>query len=119
VARRPLAWGELPIVLPASGLARDGADRWFRRKRTAPKIYGEVSGSEAILSLVSLGCGVGIVPRIVMDKSPLRAQVRALEVDPEIGEFRVGVCTQRRKLQAPLVRAFWDTMEEGSTARRS
>jgi len=108
VARRPLPWAELPIVLPASGLARADADRWFRRKRISPRIYGEVAGSEAILSLVSLGCGVGIVPRIVMDKSPLRAQVRALDVEPAIGEFRVGVCTQRRKLQSPLVRAFWD-----------
>ena len=113
VARRPLSpsiWSELPIVLPASGLARASADRWFRRKRITPRIYGEVSGSEAILSLVSLGCGAGIVPRIVMDKSPLRAQVRALEVEPEIGEFRVGVCTQRRKLQSPLVKAFWDSL---------
>jgi len=110
VARRPLPWAELPIVLPASGLARADADRWFRRKRIAPRIYGEVAGSEAILSLVSLGCGVGIVPRIVMDKSPLRAQVRALDVEPAIGEFRVGVCTQRRKLQSPLVRAFWDAI---------
>jgi LysR family positive regulator for ilvC len=111
IARRPLPWAELPIILPASGLARADADRWFRRKRIAPRIYSEVPGSEAILSLVSLGCGVGIVPRIVMDKSPLRAEVRALDVEPEIGEFRVGVCTQRRKLQSPLVRAFWDSME--------
>ena len=110
VARRPLPWAELPIVLPASGLARADADRWFRRKRITPRIYGEVAGSEAILSLVSLGCGVGIVPRIVMDKSPLRAQVRALDVEPAIGEFRVGVCTQRRKLQSPLVRALWDAI---------
>jgi LysR family positive regulator for ilvC len=113
VARRPLSpqvLAEVPIVLPASGLARASADRWFRRKRITPRIYGEVSGSEAILSLVSLGCGAGIVPRIVMDKSPLRAQVRALEVEPEIGEFRVGVCTQRRKLQSPLVKAFWDSL---------
>ena len=91
-------------------MARADADRWFRRKRIAPRIYSEVAGSEAILSLVSLGCGVGIVPRIVMDKSPLRAEVRALDVEPEIGEFRVGVCTQRRKLQSPLVRAFWDAI---------
>jgi len=112
VARRPLPWAELPIVLPASGLARADADRWFRRKRIAPRIYSEVAGSEAILSLVSLGCGVGIVPRIVMDKSPLRTEVRALDVEPPIGEFRVGVCTQRRKLQSPLVRAFWDAMPE-------
>jgi LysR family positive regulator for ilvC len=110
IARRPLPWAELPIILPASGLARADADRWFRRKRVAPRIYSEVPGSEAILSLVSLGCGVGIVPRIVMDKSPLRVEVRALDVEPEIGEFRVGVCTQRRKLQSPLVRAFWDAI---------
>ena len=110
IARRPLPWAELPIILPASGLARADADRWFRRKRIAPRIYSEVPGSEAILSLVSLGCGVGIVPRIVMDKSPLRAEVRALDVEPDIGEFRVGVCTQRRKLQSPLVRAFWDAI---------
>jgi len=112
IARRPLPWAELPIILPASGLARADADRWFRRKRITPRIYSEVPGSEAILSLVSLGCGVGIVPRIVMDKSPLRAEVRALDVEPEIGEFRVGVCTQRRKLQSPLVRAFWDAISE-------
>jgi LysR family positive regulator for ilvC len=112
IARRPLPWSEVPIILPASGLARADADRWFRRKRITPRIYSEVAGSEAILSLVSLGCGVGIVPRIVMDKSPLRAEVRALEVEPAIGEFRVGVCTQRRKLQSPLVRAFWDAIGE-------
>jgi LysR family positive regulator for ilvC len=111
VARRPLPWGELPIVLPASGLARADADRWFRRKRIAPTIYGEVPGSEAIMALVSLGCGVGIVPRLVMDKSPLRAEVRAIDVEPELGELRVGVCTQRRKLKSPLVRAFWDAID--------
>jgi len=110
IARRPLPWAELPIILPASGLARADADRWFRRKRIEPRIYSEVAGSEAILSLVSLGCRLGIVPRIVMDKSPLRAEVRALDVEPDIGEFRVGVCTQRRKLQSPLVRAFWDAI---------
>jgi LysR family positive regulator for ilvC len=110
IDRDPLPWSELPIILPASGLAREGADRWFRRKRVSPRIYSEVPGSEAILSLVSLGCGVGIVPRLVIDRSPLRAEVRPLEVTPPIGEFRVGVCTPRRKLRSPLVRAFWDSL---------
>ena len=116
VARRPLPWAEVPIVLPASGLARASADRWFRRKRLSPRIYSEVSGSEAILSLVSLGCGVGIVPRLVMDRSPLRAEVRALEPEPALGEFRVGVCTRRRNLKSPLIRAFWDSMESAAAA---
>jgi LysR family positive regulator for ilvC len=119
VARRPLPWGEVPIVLPASGLARAIADRWFKRKRIVPSVYGEVPGSEAILALVSLGCGVGIVPRLVMDKSPLRAEVRAVDVDPELGEFRVGFCTQRRKLKSPLVRAFWDSVDQAGTPARA
>ena len=27
-----------------------------------------------------------------------------------LGEFRVGVCTQRKKLASPLVRALWDSL---------
>ena len=107
VDRAPLDWPVIPIVLPAAGLARMKADRWFKRKRVRPTIYSEVAGSEAILSLVALGCGVGIVPRLVMDKSPLRSEVRPLEVEPGIGEFRVGLCTPKRKLTSPIVRAFW------------
>jgi LysR family transcriptional regulator, positive regulator for ilvC len=113
-AARPLAWDALPVVLPSGGLAREAADRWFKRHRLAPPVYGEVPGSEAILALVSLGCGVGVVPRLVLDKSPLRTNVRILPVaggQDDLGEFRVGVCTQRRKLASPLVRAFWNVIE--------
>ncbi|HVJ16151.1 MAG TPA: HTH-type transcriptional activator IlvY [Polyangiaceae bacterium] len=112
VERRPVPWQELPVVLPATGLMRQSADRWFRRKHVTPKIYSEVPGNEAILSLVSLGCGVGIVPRLVMEKSPLRAELRTLEVDPHLDELRVGVCTLRRKLRSPIVRAFWDSIDD-------
>jgi LysR family positive regulator for ilvC len=115
VSRRPIPWAELPIVLPASGLARTSADRWFKRKRIAPRLYSEVPGSEATMALVALGAAVGIVPRLVMDRSPLRAEVRALDIEPELGEFRVGFCTQRRKLRSPLVRAFWNAIERGTT----
>jgi len=111
--QRPLPWSGLPVVLPASGQARDSADRWFRRRRIAPVVYGEVPGSEAILALVSLGCGVGIVPRLVLDESPLAGKVSVLDADDggaALGEFRVGVCTQRRKLSSPLVRALWDSL---------
>jgi LysR family positive regulator for ilvC len=110
VERDPIPWSDLPIILPSVGLAREGADRWFRRKRIPPLIYSEVAGSEAILSLVSLGCGVGIVPRLVADRSPLRSELRPLEVQPAIGEFKVGVATPRRHLKAPLVKAFWDSL---------
>ncbi|HVZ86254.1 MAG TPA: HTH-type transcriptional activator IlvY [Polyangia bacterium] len=115
--RRPLPWPELPVVLPASGQARESADRWFRRARVTPRVYGEVPGSEAILALVSLGCGVGIVPRIVLEESPLVSKLRELPTDDTagpVGEFRVGVCTQRKKLASPLVQALWDSLGGGS-----
>jgi LysR family positive regulator for ilvC len=114
VDSQPLPWPELPIVLPASGLARQAADRWFRRKRVRPLVYSEVPGSEAILSLVALGCGVGIVPKLVVDRNPLRAEVRALEITPPVGEFRVGLCTPKRKLASPLVRAFWESTDSAA-----
>jgi LysR family positive regulator for ilvC len=112
--RRPLPWAELPVVLPSSGQARESADRWFRRRRIVPQVYGEIAGSEAILALVSLGCGVGIVPRIVLEESPLASKVRVLEPGAggeALGEFRVGVCTQRKKLTSPLVRALWESFK--------
>ena len=106
-----LPWAEIPIVLPETGLARAAADGWFRKKRISPRVYGEVLGNEAILSLVALGCGVGVVPRIVVDKSPLRAELRPIDVDPRLPELRVGLSTLKRKLSSPLVRAFWDTVD--------
>lgn len=108
--RRPVPWAELPVVLPAAGLARAAADRWFRKRRVTPRLYGEVAGNEAMLSLVSLGCGVGIVPRIVAEQSPLRGEVRVLPAEPALPPLRVGVCTRRAKLTLPVVQAFWDSL---------
>jgi LysR family positive regulator for ilvC len=97
-------------VLPPHGLLRDAVDRWFRARREKPRIYSQVAGNEAILALVSTGCGVGVVPKLVMDRSPLRSDVRAVEVNPRLGEFRVGVCLEQRSLNNPLIAAFWNAM---------
>jgi LysR family transcriptional regulator, positive regulator for ilvC len=114
LARESIPWAEIPTVLPSSGLAREYADRWFRKKRVTPRIYGEVAGSEAILSLVSLGCGVGIVPRLVADQSPLRSSLTVLDVEPKLQMFRVGVCTEKKKLKTPIVKAFWESIGSDS-----
>jgi LysR family transcriptional regulator, positive regulator for ilvC len=114
LARESVPWQEVPMILPASGLARDYVDRWFRKKRIAPRIYGEVAGSEALLSLVSLGCGVGIVPRLVADQSPLRGSLTVLDVEPKLQMFRVGVCTEKKKLKSPVVKAFWESIGPGA-----
>ena len=116
VDREGVDWAAVPMVLPESGLARRSIERWFRARSLAPRVYGEVSGNEAALSLVALGCGVGIVPGLVLEKSPLRGEVRALEVRPRLPDFRVGLCVKRRKLGEPVVRAFWSSVGEPQPA---
>lgn len=107
-----VSWGEVPMVLSAHGLSRKRVDAWFRHQGIRPSIYAEVSGHEAILSMVSLGCGVGVVPKLVLDKSALRDQVRVLDVAPELEPYAVGLCAHRRRLESPLVRAFWDVVDD-------
>jgi LysR family transcriptional regulator, positive regulator for ilvC len=110
VDRRNVDWSNVPLVLPAQGLARMAVDKWFRARRMRPNIYSEVMGNEAILALVATGSGIGVVPALVLEKSPLKSDVRALAVNPPLGEFRVGLCTQRRALAQPAIAAFWNAM---------
>jgi LysR family transcriptional regulator, positive regulator for ilvC len=114
VEERTIAWDKVPVVLPTIGAGRVSAERFFRRRRLKPLIYGEVPGNEAILSLVSLGCGVGVVPKVVMEKSPLRPAVRGLDVDAELGDLSVGVCAEKGKLRHAIVRAFFASLEQGA-----
>lgn len=104
-------FSQVPLILPSTGQARDNINDWLRLQRITPNIYSEVPGNEAILSLVALGCGVGFVPRLVLDDSPLAKRVRVLATGPVLSEFHVGFCTRRRNLEAsPLIQAFWRTV---------
>jgi LysR family positive regulator for ilvC len=104
-------WSRVPLILPSTGQARDNIDEWLRKQRIRPTIYSEVPGNEAILSLVALGCGVGFVPKLVLENSPLADKVRILRNGPALTDFHVGFCTRKRNLDtSPLVRAFWETI---------
>lgn len=112
VERTPVDWSRVPLVLPAFGIARQAVDRWLKARGITPNVYSEVTGNEAILSLVSTGCGVGIVPSLVMERSPLGGHVRPLALSPALGKFEIGVCSRKQSLQNPLVAAFWQTLGE-------
>ena len=101
------AWATTPMILSESGLSRQRVDAWFARLGMQPVIYAQVAGNEAIVSMVSLGFGVGVVPRIVLDNSPLAGKVRVLDVRPELQAYDVGLFTLEKKLKSPLVNAFW------------
>ncbi|HVT75789.1 MAG TPA: HTH-type transcriptional activator IlvY [Acidimicrobiales bacterium] len=106
--RRPLDWAALPMVLPAFGLAREYVDQWFAERDIDPLVYAQIQGHEAILSLVALGCGVGVVPRLVLEKSALRDHIVEVPVRPMLRSFRIGLCVRERSLSSPLVGAVWD-----------
>jgi LysR family positive regulator for ilvC len=106
--RRPLDWSALPMVLPAFGLAREYAEQWFAERDIEPVVYSQIQGHEAILSLVALGCGVGVVPRLVLEKSALRDRIVEVPVRPMLRSFRIGLCVRERSLSNPLVAAVWD-----------
>ena len=104
-------WARVPMILSEAGLARRRVDRWFRQQGVTPTIYAQVAGNEAIVSMVSLGFGVGVVPRIVLDNSPLAAKVRILDVHPELAAYDVGLFTLEKKLRSPLIGAFWSLLK--------
>ena len=44
------------------------------------------------------------------DQSPLRGSLTVLEVEPKLQVFRVGVCTEKKKLKSPVIKAFWESI---------
>lgn len=107
-----LPWQEIPFIVSERGLARTRLDHWFRAQGVKPDIYAQVSGHEAIVSMVGLGFGVGVVPELVITNSPLKEQVQVLDVQPPLTPFVVGLSALTQRLDNPLVKAFWDSAKE-------
>ncbi|KIQ77934.1 MULTISPECIES: HTH-type transcriptional activator IlvY [Aeromonas] len=110
-------WEQLPVILSEQGLARKRSDQWFRNKGIAPNIYAEVAGNEGIVAMVALGCGVGLVPAAVIDHSPLGDKVRIIDLKPAFKPFDVGIGVLKKRLEEPLIRAFWDTAQNQNSLR--
>jgi LysR family positive regulator for ilvC len=105
------SWAVSPMILPERGLARRRVDEVFRSIGMQPNIYAQVAGNEAIVSMVSLGFGVGVVPQIVLDNSPLAETVQVLNVKPALEAYEVGLFTLEKKLTSPLINAFWSQLQ--------
>jgi LysR family positive regulator for ilvC len=104
-----------PLVLPQTGVSRRRIDHWLKEHRIIPNITSEVSGNEAIIAMVRLGCGVGIVPELVLERSPFRDEISIVAKAPKLDPYVVGLCSSKRSLQRPSVRAFWELAEGRST----
>jgi LysR family positive regulator for ilvC len=105
---------QTPLVLPQTGVSRRRIDHWLREHHIIPTISSEVSGNEAIIAMVRLGCGVGIVPQLVLERSPFRDEIYIVENAPKLDPYVVGLCSNKRNFKRPSVRAFWELAEERS-----
>lgn len=111
--QKPIDWQNIPFILPVEGPARKRIDAWFKlQKIKQPKIYASVEGHEAILPMVAVGCGVALLPDVVVKHSPVSNQVSYFHLDQPIHAFELGVCVQQRRLQEPIIRAFWSILSD-------
>jgi LysR family positive regulator for ilvC len=101
-----------PLVLPQSGTARNRLDVWFRQNGITPNIALEVSGNEALIAMIRLGTGIGVVPKLVLERSPFRNEVSVVREAPKLNPYVVGLCSSKRNLKRPAVRAMWDLAEK-------
>jgi LysR family positive regulator for ilvC len=111
-------WEKTPLIFPAKGLSRTRVERWFAEKGIRPYIYSQIAGNEAIIAMVAMGTGVGIVPQLVLEKSGLKDEVTVLETSPALKPFVVGACVLAQNRDPRLVRSFWNIVEKEISLRK-
>ena len=109
----PIDWQNVPFILPVEGPARKRIDHWFKlQKIKEPKIYATVEGHEAIVPMVAVGCGVALLPDVVVQHSPVNNQISYFNLTLPIQPFELGICVQQRRLQEPIIQAFWALLSD-------
>lgn len=104
---RQIKWDQHQIIMPESGPSKRIVHHWFAEHNIRPKVYASVGGNEAIVSMVALGFGIGIVPSIVLDNSAQSNQVIAINID-DIESYQIGLCCHTRKQDEPMIKAMFE-----------
>lgn len=104
--KKNIEWKNIPIILPEHGVARQRFEHWFRQKHVGrPNVYAQVSGHEALVSMIALGCGIGVAPLVVIDNSPVKDRIDIL-TNNYIEPFDLGLCCLKKRLDDPILAEF-------------
>lgn len=104
-------WSSLPFIVPERGISKDILDSWFRDQGIRPTIYAQVAGHEAIVAMVGLGLGVGVVPEIVIEASGAGDMVTGVPLSHALPALSIGLCGLKSRLESPLVQSLWNTAQ--------
>jgi len=111
-SRADFDWKLVPFIVPERGVTKDMLDTWFSNRGVRPRIYAQVAGHEAIVAMVSLGLGVGIAPRLVIEASGMADSISVIAAPGDLGPLTVGLCSLGQRLGSPLVKSLWDVAEQ-------
>jgi LysR family positive regulator for ilvC len=100
-----ISWHTSNVIMPAKGPSRRIVHHWFAEHNIRPRIYAKVSGNEAIVSMVSLGLGIGFVPRIVLENSTAKSKVKSIPVS-NIEPYQLGLCYLKERANEPLIKTI-------------
>jgi LysR family positive regulator for ilvC len=107
-------WSALPFILQERGLVRDRSVAWLKGYGVKPNISAQVSGNEAIVSMVSLGLGVAVVPRLVLEDSIHADQVNVISADIDNQALAIGVVSRQEDQGRPVISAFLKSAREST-----
>lgn len=105
-------WAEIPLIVPERGITKEMLDSWLAQREVRPRIYAQVAGHEAIVAMVSLGLGVGIAPKLVIEANGMSHAVETVPLAEALPPLVVGLCGLRQRLKNPLVASFWDVARQ-------
>lgn len=112
-----LDWQQTKVILPARDPAKRIVNQWFVKHNIRPNVYAKVSGNEAIVTMVSLGFGVGFVPNIVLQNSVVKSKVKSLPVS-DVEAYRLGICYLKERANEPLLKSISQLFVHSSNEHR-
>ena len=86
----------VPLILPKTGLARERFNRWIESRNVKPVIAAETEGNEAIMAMVQLGLGIGLVPHIVLTNGPYEKGFTCHAAGNALGYYEVGFIQKKQ-----------------------
>ncbi len=89
----------VPLILPKNGIARERFDEWVRSRNVVPNIFAEAEGNEAVMAIASLGLGIALVPKIVLENGPFSEGFAYHEAGNVLGFYDIGFI---QKVRVPV-----------------